>query len=538
MPVRLTAGNRLTYARLNLFSVIYGPQYVKLGIGAKLFLYTGAILAVVLLTAFFVLERNQASQWHRALFDQSRAFVRFATPEVMKLFRGQFAGDSPAHHQVGRLLAANPDLMRVALYSARGRRLYLSDPFGLHRAVPLPETLESTDLGEGGRGEDVHAWLRELPDGPPVLDLLVPVAGPTGERILFARYLVSTRQVAERIGEIRVRFALIAIGALGISLLLAGLVARRFTRPLEELTRGVRAIGEGRLDTKIPVDRQDEVGELALAFNEMAASLDASRRSLTERNRELHSANEELRRVQMQLIRSERLAAIGQLAAGVSHEIDNPVGIILGYAELLLEDLAEDDPRRDDVLGIIEECRRCRRITGGLLGLARSVPEEMIGVDLHDLAAGIFDSLRPQKLFRQVELVLRPANGPFRVMGDADQLRQVLVNLLLNAAQAMEGQGRIEVELRAGGEQVELLVRDSGPGVPKEIAERIFEPFYSTKSGDEGTGLGLSLCRKLVEDHGGSLDLVETESGACFRLILPGTETEKSFDNQKGDFLP
>ncbi|RME41002.1 MAG: ATP-binding protein [Deltaproteobacteria bacterium] len=159
-------------------------------------------------------------------------------------------------------------------------------------------------------------------------------------------------------------------------------------------------------------------------------------------------------------------------------------------------------------------------------------------MDLLELVAGVLDSLRPQKLFRYVALHVHPKRGHFRVRGDADQLRQVLVNLLLNAAQAMQGRGRIDLELDQNGGLVELLVRDDGPGVPAEVAEKIFEPFYSTKSSDEGTGLGLSLCRKLVEDHGGSLDLVASDRGACFRLAFPALQEEKNFDNQKGDFIP
>jgi signal transduction histidine kinase len=222
----------------------------------------------------------------------------------------------------------------------------------------------------------------------------------------------------------------------------------------------------------------------------------------------------------------------------VSHEIDNPVGIILGYAELLYEDLPEGDPRREDVRAIIEECKRCKRITGGLLGFARTASGPVAAIDLAALAEQTLASLRPQKLFREVELRLQAASPLPQLVGDADQLRQVLVNLLLNAAQAMAGRGRLTVTLRREGEQAVLEVADSGPGVPPELRERIFEPFFSTKRSGEGTGLGLAICRKLVEDHGGRLTVAEgAAGGARFRIELPLRAAENSFDNGPADSL-
>ncbi len=512
---------------------------MKLTIGRKLFLYTSSILVVVLLAAFVVLERNQSRQWERSLIDSSRSFARFATPEVMKRFRGRFADGATADSRVRQFLSFNPDLVQIAFYNSGGRLLYRSGPLNGHAPVVLPDTVLQTDeLASTAATDDILVRKRLLGDGGHLLDLVVPVTGPTGSRILYARYLISFDRVDERIREIRIRFALIALVALTISLLLAGIVARRFTRPLKELTDGVRAIGEGKLKTQIPMTRQDEIGELAKAFNEMAASLDASNQALTESNRRLRQANDELQRMQEQLLRSERLAAIGQLAAGVSHEIDNPVGIILGYAELLLEDLDPDDSRREDVLAIIEECRRCRRITGSLLGLARSVPQDVVAVDLVRLVDDVFDSLRPQKLFHRIELQLSVEGDHHCVQGDADRLRQVLVNLMLNAAQAMAGEGAIRVSIGRRGEMTEILVADTGPGVPADQREQVFQPFYSTKSRDEGTGLGLSLCRKLVEDHGGRLELVDSAIGACFRIELPLAGGEKNFDKPTGDSLP
>jgi len=500
---------------------------MKLTLGRKLFLYTAATLIAVLFVTFLVLERTQARQWEGYLQEQSVAFARFATPEVLKLFRGEFA--APADVKLGALadfLGLNRDLVRIEIVSGSGRSLYRSPLFHGYENLRIPEELEQVDvqrLAQPGTSSRVLY----LAGGRRLLDLLSPAYGPTGTLVLSIRYLISYDSVDQRLEEMRGRFLMVAVFTTLLSIVLAAVLVRKVSRPLLSLTDGVRAIGQGELETRLQIGGHDEIAALGNAFNEMVDSLARHRQALTEKNDALQAANAELKQVQDQLLRSERLAAIGQLAAGVSHEIDNPVGIILGYAELLLEDLAGDDPRRDDVLAIIDECRRCRRITGGLLGLARTAPEERIEVDLPGLVDNVFVSLRPQKLFRGIRLQLQADTELPTIPGDIDRLRQVLVNLLLNAGQALDGQGNIVVSLFAREQEVCLRVADDGPGVPEELRERIFEPFVSSKPKEQGTGLGLPLCRKLVEDHGGRLDLEESASGASFLLVLPRAEAGK-----------
>ncbi len=512
---------------------------MKITLGKKLFFYTSGTLVVLLVSTFLVLEHNQARQWEQHLQAQSESFARFATPELLKAFRGIFPTETtPALQDVLDFLGVNRDLIRFYLLAPGGRVLVTSPvfpDFADGKPLATPEETLSRRLRE----PQPTVQTLTLADGSRVLDVIAPAFGPTGEQVLSVRYLISYASVDARLAEVRNYFLRIALITVGGSLLLAALVARRITRPIKELTDGARAIARGRLQTQISSRRGDEIGTLAGAFNEMAESLQRSQAELTEKNLALTDANEELRQMQEHLIRAERLAAIGQLAAGVSHEIDNPVGIILGYAELLLEDLHAGDPRRDDVKAIIEECRRCKRITGGLLSFARTSRGRREPVVLQALIEGTIASLRPQKLFKEVEIqVSFTPEPPMPVTGDADQLRQVLVNLMLNAAQAMVGQGRLCVELRREEAWAILEVADSGPGIPEELRERIFEPFFSTKPRGEGTGLGLSVCRKLVENHGGRLSAASgADGGALFRLELPLTPAEKCFDKGPTDSL-
>lgn len=508
---------------------------MKITLGKKIFLYTSSTLVGLLLITFLLLERHQARQWEQYLRSQSLAFARFATPELLKSFRGDFSSTETGGRQgVYDFLSVNRELVQFAIFNPNGRQLFVSQPFQGFEQLPLQQ-LPAVELQAVGGGESEVRAL-SLPAGGELLEVLVPAFGPTGEQVLTVRYLISQASLTARLEEIRLQFLRIAVMATAASLLLAALVARRLTGPISALTGGARAIAQGELQTRIPLSRGDELGTLAAAFNDMAASLGSSRSELTRKNAELVAANEELRQMQEQLVRTERLAAIGQLAAGISHEIDNPVGIILGYAELLLEDLPIGDPRREDVQAIIDECRRCKRITGGLLGFARTSPPRQECFDLRQLIEQTLASLRPQKLFREIQFDFAAAGPSLPLLGDADQLRQVLVNLLLNAAQAMAGRGRIWVRAELGAALV-LEVEDDGPGIGEELRERIFEPFFSTKNRGEGTGLGLSVCRKLIEAHGGTLlAAAASQGGALFRLTLPA-QHEKCFDKNCSDSL-
>ncbi|TLM68883.1 MAG: HAMP domain-containing protein [Deltaproteobacteria bacterium] len=493
----------------------------------KLLLSTGSIIVVLLSVAFLILERSQAQAWNDYLYTQSLAFARLATPELLKRFRGTFPPE--ASEEVAAMaesLALNRDLIQFSLVSPSGRRLYQSPAFAAFADLDLG-AVATAELGDRVASGRSSVRTHKLPGNRRVLDLLEPAYGPSGQQVLSVRYLISYDSVDARVADFRLRFLATAGAAVLLCVVLVGLAARRIMQPIESLTGAARAIADGDLAIRIPPAGRDEIGTLAETFNDMAASLARSQDELTGKNAALRRANDDLRDMQEQLLRSERLAAIGQLAAGVSHEIDNPVGIILGLAELLLEETPAGDPRRDDLLAIVAECRRCKRITGGLLGFARPVQAQRDRVDLRVLVEDTLASLRPQKLFRDLVVECDLVADGNEVTGDPDQLRQVLVNLLLNAAQAMKGRGRLAVALKRTGEEVELAVDDSGPGIPAGDLEAVFQPFVTTKGPGEGTGLGLALCRKLVEAHGGSIHAEASRLGGarlCVRLPAAGGE--------------
>jgi len=230
----------------------------------------------------------------------------------------------------------------------------------------------------------------------------------------------------------------------------------------------------------------------------------------------------EVQRVQQQLVQASKLGAVGELAAIVAHEVNNPLTGILGFAELLLSELPEDDPRREEAEVIRSEAVRARTIIKALLEFARPRPPQRIPTNLNELARTTLDLQRSRAEKARVQVIEEYADLPLLEV-DADALRQVLLNLLNNSMQAMPQGGQLRVVTRAEGEAVAFVVADTGVGMDAETRNRIFTPFFSTRAGNAGgTGLGLSVSMRIVEGHHGTIE-VESEpgKGAVFTIRLP-----------------
>ena len=238
-----------------------------------------------------------------------------------------------------------------------------------------------------------------------------------------------------------------------------------------------------------------------------------------------------LEEARVQLFNAEKMASVGKLAAGIAHEINNPLSGILIYANLVLEDLPPDDPHAEDLRSIVQETARCKAIVKDVLEFAREAAFEMHPTDLGQVVETGLRLLIKKAFFRNVHLFkdLDPAAPP--VLGDAARLRQVVLNLVINAVEAMKGHGSLTIKTRvhADGQRVRLEIADTGPGIPEEILPRIFDPFFTTKRVGEGTGLGLSVTYGIVKEHHGTIR-VESKvgKGTTFLVDLPMASGEEA----------
>ena len=224
------------------------------------------------------------------------------------------------------------------------------------------------------------------------------------------------------------------------------------------------------------------------------------------------------------LARTDKLASLGQLAAGVAHEMNNPLGSIMVLSYLLLEDMREDCVERAQIDKIIREATRCKEIVQGLLEFSRYMPSRMVPVQINSILEEVLFLVSGHLLFQHIDLVKEFQPDLPQVLGDKNRLEQVFVNLLMNSADAMEGMGRLTVStsLNPEGDRVRLAFRDTGPGIPDDLLGRLFDPFFTTKRVGKGVGLGLSISYGIIEKHMGRIFVEKTGSdGTTFIVELP-----------------
>jgi two-component system NtrC family sensor kinase len=320
----------------------------------------------------------------------------------------------------------------------------------------------------------------------------------------------------------------LGIALLGILIIVAMsiVLARRISLPLKKLEEIARNISQGDFKHGFVVKGPREIEHLATSLDEMSNQLEAEKRELEDwgstLERKVTERADEMKKIHAQLFRSEKLASLGKLAAGVAHEINNPLTGILTNSSLLLEDLEAGDPRRDDVEVMVKETMRCREIVKRLLDFARQTKPQKRLADINALIETIVLLVRNQTSFRNVSIEQHPATDLPSILVDPDQIQQVFINIILNAAEAMTGGGKLVIRTGLSTDRQSIVVgfTDTGPGIPDEVKERIFDPFYTTK--EHGTGLGLSISYGIIEQHGGTISVDSTPGrGSTFTIQLP-----------------
>jgi two-component system NtrC family sensor kinase len=285
-----------------------------------------------------------------------------------------------------------------------------------------------------------------------------------------------------------------------IAVALVFVASKVLTDPINHMMEVIRRVKRGRLDERMEVDAGDELGELAAAFNRMT--------EIIKRNKEMEA----------NLAQQGKMASLGVLSSGVAHEINNPLGVILGYASYIEGKITPEDPNYTYIHEIKRESKRCKKIVQDLLSYARTPKPALEETDVNALLDQIVDFAANHTDMHHVSVVKKLTPGLPRIMADGDQLRQVAINLILNAGAAMGEGGRLVVSTSLDGEGfVNLQFADDGAGIPPDNLEKIFEPFFTTKA--RGTGLGLAITKQIVEQHQGKI-AIESEVGRGTTVVI------------------
>jgi signal transduction histidine kinase len=325
------------------------------------------------------------------------------------------------------------------------------------------------------------------------------------ERADIGRILAMSRQL--------LLYALMAIVIVGVGI--NWRLAVSISSPIRKLEKITKKVSQGDFSEAIEVRGSDEIASLQVSFNQMEEKLRNAMLSLEK-------TVEKLQEKQAQLVEAEKLASIGKLAAGIAHEINNPLTSVLTFSSLLLEQCPEDDPRHGRLKMIVKETTRARNIVRQVLSFAKEAPLRKEKMNLNRPVNEIVEALVAQEAFKGIELVLDLADDLPDIFMDPVQIGQVVLNILLNATHAVIPPGRIGVTTRAADNFAELIITDTGKGIPEEHLQRIFDPFFTTKDKTKGTGLGLAVSYGIIKKHGGDIRVSSmVNEGSTFIVRLP-----------------
>jgi signal transduction histidine kinase len=495
----------------------------RLGLRLQILLALGGVILVAYLPLFFAIAQVTRATALAYRDDSARALGRAVAAHAADVMQRE-----PS--ELGRVLESHvgeSGALAIAAYDASGAVVASAGPKAevsalAHPTRPYGEAATRVATRGGGRG----------------LDIVVPA----GEGAVLVR-VRTDEDVSRTVGVVRGVALYMGVFALALLVFAYIVLTRGIVRPIEELSSSTDRVARGARSLEMPRSGgAREITDLATSVREMTARLLAEEQALRAKIDELTTTTRRLSETREQLAGSERLASVGRLAAGVAHEIGNPIAAIMGMHDLLDDTEIPADDRADFLKRMRSETERIHVVVRDLLDYAR--PERDPASGKHGVAkvADVVDDtlklVKPQKEMRAVEAHV-DVDAELRVAISPQRLTQVLLNLLLNAASALGGKPKGEprnVTIRAKQKdaRVRIEIEDDGPGVPADLHKRIFEPFVTTKDVGAGTGLGLAVCRGIVEGAGGTITLDPTyEGGARFVVELPRV-AEKSVERDNG----
>lgn len=478
---------------------------IKLGLRVRFFLYSNTLIAVTMTLVAVLGTIHERRTLHEAIVKRGYSLVEAMAVSLTDFENHMTAerdgGEGLIEHYIMEILGNNEDVMRYAIVSdGAGLVTYSSRNELVGR--PYERALTQSDAVEIARSSDSVVMVND----ENVLEVRAPLTladGAVGSLVVGFSLMPIDRKVREVAGQAALIALLLMLG----NSIMTALYVETLIRPIINLNQTMKKAGEGNLTVRAPTRRGDEVAELADVFNRMMDELEAARE------------REELQRAQ--LAHTEKMAAVGTLAAGVAHEVNNPLAGVLASIENMRENPDDQEMRDRYLLLIADGLKRIERTVANLLNFAR--PREIrleptsINHNLHHVVELVGYQLRAAGVEVKVDLDPNPAV----VEADHFQMEQLFLNLVLNALDAMRDGGRLYLRTRVRGGKVIAEVRDTGHGIPAEIRDRIFDPFFTTRDVGEGTGLGLAVSGSIVAAHGGRIELeTSVGKGTTFRVIM------------------
>jgi two-component system NtrC family sensor kinase len=480
---------------------------LKLGLRTKFFLYSNTVIVATMSLVALLAQAHDRSQVHEAMEGRAGKVTEvLAALMTDTLVRAeQRPAESPRYsaridRYIREILEGNQEAIRY---------ITLADRSGIvtHSSLASLVGQRLDRAVDHARGAQATSEVMTMLSGGRVLEVRLPLSA-VGRHLGWLAIGFSLVPVERSLQASPRQLAVVALLLMAVNSILTAVYVEALIRPILSLNQIMKRAGRGDLTVRAPAARGDEVGELGDAFNRMMDEL--------EQARDLEKVR------QTQLGHTEKMAAVGTLAAGVAHEVNNPLGGVLTCLENMRAD-PSNEAMRASYLGLIQSgVERIQRTVANLLDFSRPRPLRLEPTSINDCLRRVIELATYQLRKGGVEVSFNLHSSDPRVMADRSQMEQLFLNLVLNALQAMPDGGTLTLQTGVSDGQVFADVRDTGRGIPQEIRDRIFDPFFTTRAVGHGTGLGLAVSDSVVAAHGGRIEVTSRVGvGSTFRVQLP-----------------
>ncbi len=508
----------------------------------KLILTIGALMITgnAILLYFLVHQREK-----EIIDDSIRWAINFGEIVKRSIDYGMLTYHTTMVQHTVESIAQTEQVMLVRIFNSKGRIAYSSRKEDIGKILEANAPIFKSYHSASGTPVATSSWsVIKSPEGYRILTTALPIynqmecytsachAHSQKEKVLgIIEARLSLQSLDTRIKQNKMTLTLYVLGFLVISTVVLSIILWNIiSKPLGILTRGMRQVAAGNLVCTVNIDTKDEIGEHAKVFNAMTSELSKTKKELVEWGQTLEKKVEvekdEIQKAQAQLIHSAKLASLGRMAAGVAHEINNPLTGVVTFSYLLRDRFPEWSQDRADIEVIIEQANRCSTIIKGLLSFARATTVDKALVNINELLKNSLNMVSHKADFFNINVILDLDESLSHVNANSSQIQQVFLNVIMNAADAMEGKGTLTLCTRKVTENgkpfAEVEFTDTGQGMSEEDKTKLFEPFFTTKPVGKGTGLGLSISHGIIHDHAGNICVKsKVGEGTSFFVRLP-----------------